>query len=84
MLTGRNIGNKRFQQELYLQKKGQRRFAVTKTYNGKIPEVDHFTEQELLNEPIHPFIKECIRHPDFDKLTITYFTQSTTISIIGG
>ena len=85
MITGANIGNNKFQQTVFLEERMKqskpRTFVVTKAYaeDGRLPEVNHYTEHELLNEPIHPFIKECIRHDDFDHFQIACFTHETTI-----
>ena len=59
----------------------ERKFKVIRARIGEITEIEKFTESQMLAQPIHPFIKECIKRPDFDHLQIAYFVDSTTIQV---
>ena len=59
-----------------------RTFKIIKAYagDGRRPEIDTYNEDDFMALPIHPFIKECAKNPDFDHFQISYFTHVTTIS----
>ena len=61
-----------------------RTFLVTKTYaeDSREPDLEYFSEARLLCEPIHPFIKECIKNHDFHHFQIGYFTHVTDITLV--
>lgn len=65
-------------------KEKTRTFRVTKNYaeDGRQAEIKYYTEKGLLNEPIHPFIKECVKHADFHNFQIGYFTHTTDIVVV--